>query len=373
MNNRKSNFELLRIVSMLLIVTYHMRAQGIYNFDLLPVHTQIFLNTFGLWGRVGVNLFLIIGCYFMAGQDFRMSKILVLWGELYIYSVIFSLITLAHTKELSLKLIEHAFFPFLSGQCWFITIYIILMIFAPFLNYLLTMEENQLTRLIICGGGVLTGFSTITPRLMDNTITNISWFIFVYIFIGWYKRYGKNIKISLLSELLLLTTIAGVFIILPTVKCLIHSPFLIALNKWGGQWQNDFKSLPNFMLSVLIFRFFERMDMGINKYINFISSGTSDVYIIHQIHGFEMIIWNDIFQITNWCNKNNAVLFFVMTVIIIFIAASLIGCIRRKTFEKLFIRSRLYNFLNAAGNELIIGSGVIDTKIFDFRRIFKNS
>ena len=139
---------------MLLIVTYHIYAQALDKVDLLPVQTQIFFNVFGVWGRVGVNLFLMIGCYFMVDQKFRMSKILTLWSELWIYSVVFSFVTLCCNKgEFSFGFIKRAIFPFLSGQCWFFSIYIILILLSPFLNYLFKMERRMFTRFVLIGGG----------------------------------------------------------------------------------------------------------------------------------------------------------------------------------------------------------------------------
>lgn len=61
---------------MLLIVTYHIYVQALDKVDLLPVQTQIFFNVFGVWERVGVNSFLMIGCYFMVDQKFRIHKFL---------------------------------------------------------------------------------------------------------------------------------------------------------------------------------------------------------------------------------------------------------------------------------------------------------
>ena len=179
------------------------------------------------------------------------------------------------------------------------------------------------------------------------------WFIFVYIFIGWYKKY--KLKINLAIELGLFITMIGLFVLPSIAMIWTNSPFLNNLCKWTTQWCNDFKSLPNFLLSIVIFAFFERLNIGVNKCINVIAAGCSGVYIIHQIHGFEMIIWNDIFKIPYWKDDKDAVLLLLMTVMAVFASASLIDYIRRHTLEKMWKKSRLYGFLNFVGNEVIMG------------------
>lgn len=273
--------------------------------------------------------------------------------------------------EFSFGFIKRAIFPFLSGQCWFFSIYIILILLSPFLNYLFKMERKMLTRFVLIGGGICIGFATITPRLMDNTLVNIMWFAFVYIFISWYKNYKPTITLS--AGICLLIIIVGMFVMPSIAMVWMNNSFLSYVNRWTTQWLNDFKSLPNFTLSLIIFRFFERLNIGSNKYINKIAAGCSGVYIIHQIHGFYMIIWNSIFVIPSWKESDYAILFFAMTVVAVFVFASLIDYVRSKTIGKLWVKCRLYNFLNVVGNELIVGDGDFDIKIFNFGRIYRNS
>ena len=206
---------------------------------------------------------------------------------------------------------------------------------------------------------------------MDNNLVNIMWFAFVYIFIGWYKNYKPTITLS--TEICLLIIIVGMFVMPSIAMVWMNNSFLSYVNRWTTQWLNDFKSLPNFTLSLIIFRFFERLNIGSNKYINKIAAGCSGVYIIHQIHGFYMIIWNSIFVIPSWRESDYAILFFAMTVVAVFVFASLIDYVRSQTIGKLWVKCRLYNFLNVVGNELIVGDGDYDIKIFNFGRIYRNS
>ena len=63
MKQRKSNYELLRILSMLLIVAGHLVEQsGLLAYD----NPNLFIACLlGSASRVAVNLFLILGCWFL--------------------------------------------------------------------------------------------------------------------------------------------------------------------------------------------------------------------------------------------------------------------------------------------------------------------
>lgn len=64
MGKRDSRFELLRIISMFLIIIYHYGLYGNWNNSSLK--TQIFSP----WGQIGVSLFVLISGYFLSTQDY---------------------------------------------------------------------------------------------------------------------------------------------------------------------------------------------------------------------------------------------------------------------------------------------------------------
>ena len=61
---RNSSFELLRITSMLLIVAHHFVVHG--KFDLTASFSKniFFLQSLSMFGKLGVNLFVLISGYF---------------------------------------------------------------------------------------------------------------------------------------------------------------------------------------------------------------------------------------------------------------------------------------------------------------------
>lgn len=70
---RKSNFEILRILAMVLIISYHFVFHSNYNYGAINAHDFI-LRTFWLFGEIGVNLFMLISGYFMVHSKFSLKK-----------------------------------------------------------------------------------------------------------------------------------------------------------------------------------------------------------------------------------------------------------------------------------------------------------
>ena len=74
-NIRNSNLELLRIITMLLIVAHHyvvnsglFQIGGPIKSDLMSLKSM-FLLVFGAWGKIGINAFVLITGYFMCTSD----------------------------------------------------------------------------------------------------------------------------------------------------------------------------------------------------------------------------------------------------------------------------------------------------------------
>lgn len=64
--NRKSNFELLRIISILLIIGYHFCSETSANiFKSSFSFNQLYAFCIGSWGLVGVHCFFFISAYFL--------------------------------------------------------------------------------------------------------------------------------------------------------------------------------------------------------------------------------------------------------------------------------------------------------------------
>ena len=77
---RSSNIELLRIVSMLLIVSYHVILHlDIDTSTISIIPNRILINLFMFNGKFGVNLFMLISGYFLIHTKFKIKNMLKLF------------------------------------------------------------------------------------------------------------------------------------------------------------------------------------------------------------------------------------------------------------------------------------------------------
>lgn len=112
------------------------------------------------------------------------------------------------------------------------------------------------------------------------------------------------------------------------------------------QYLGDYKSIPNFLCSLLIFMFFAELDIGQKKWINEISKNTLDVYMIHQQDAFIPIIWVGLFHTKEWQQSPYFILLYLGTVLAVYVGGSIIGRLRVRFIEPLWLKSRLFGWLS---------------------------
>lgn len=90
---REANIELLRIISMILIIAGHLVAQN----DVIKISSGFSLFVALICGsapRIAVNIFLIIGVWFMLDRKFSADRVLVLYGETWFYGMVLTVIVI---------------------------------------------------------------------------------------------------------------------------------------------------------------------------------------------------------------------------------------------------------------------------------------
>lgn len=190
---RNSNIELLRIIAMFFIVAGHFIAQSgdiVYSFCVND-YILIFL---GSASRIAVNVFLIVGVWYMVDSKFSAERILKLYIQVITYSVPITIIMLLLNREnVSVKDFARGFLPFWGRGLWFASAYITLMLFKPFLDKILDWGKKEL--------GIFVGlmflfisFVSTLPDVQEGYVVDSVWFLVVYLFVGYKKKYPFHIK-----------------------------------------------------------------------------------------------------------------------------------------------------------------------------------
>lgn len=177
--HRESNIELFRIIMMLLIVAHHYVVDsGLLGMIAEPPYTwkHYFLYVFGMWGKIGINCFVLITGYFMCKSEISVRKFLKLLFEIcFYYIVIYLIFVLCGYEELSAYGIYYALNPCKQIANSFTSCFLIYYLLIPFLNVMvnhLTKREHALL-IAIC----------ITFFVIWDRLPGV---IYYYNYVGWF-------------------------------------------------------------------------------------------------------------------------------------------------------------------------------------------
>ena len=338
-NSRNSNLELLRIIAMIFIIAFHLSRHGFdgVNFALSNPNSY-FLYFYGILGRVGVDIFILISAYFMIKSKFTFRKFLILGGEVYFYSISFFIlfaIFLTPVKPISISDIIKFILP-VSHAYWFITDYILLMLMSPFLNMFLTkLSKHNFLKLLSLLLIILSIYPTLTG---DNFACSEMIFFIVLYLIGSFIRLHVDIDEISMKKLFLIFFVS----ILITYLLFSISASIDPLNQISifNKETSIFKRVNSFPLVVtaisLLLIFLKRKEFS-NKYINYISGSVLGVYLIHSNFAFSPYLWNKYLHIQTYINSPNLFIFTIMIIVLIYIISTCIDIMRRLTVEKIWI------------------------------------
>ena len=194
---RESNFELMRIISMIFIVLWHIIGRGlVIERSGNPAIATVF-KMLKYIIIVHVDSFIILMGYFQYKKKFKLSKVISIVIQTLFYSVIifFVLYILGYFSDLNWTTLINIFIPFSSQDYWFIASYLITYIFSDYINLLIqNLNHNQFKRLIIICFIVFSLIPFLTGmRFIENDGFNFYNFIFLYIIGAYLHRYSlKN-------------------------------------------------------------------------------------------------------------------------------------------------------------------------------------
>ena len=102
---RESGIELLRIITMILIIAHHyvvnsgLTLEGGSICNNPTSWKTIFLMIFGAWGKTGINCFVLITGYFMCKSNISFKKFVKLYLEVVFYNLVIYMIFLLSGYE----------------------------------------------------------------------------------------------------------------------------------------------------------------------------------------------------------------------------------------------------------------------------------
>ena len=282
---RQSNFELLRIISMFLIVMSHCAAYfGLTGkFGATLGINKIITDFLRMGGNYGVACFILISGYFMIDQKTTLKRVLKLWGQVFFYTVsiwtiwlVIEIIQGGFHYKIAARQALFAFFPVLTRHYWYVTAFVILMILSPFINMLIQSLSQRaysilLTILIIIFVVLIGGIPKILPEMVGGRLV---FMVVVYFVAGYIKRFRTEKKNNawkhLLVAFLSFIVLFGVTYFITYVGVKTNNSFLLK----NIYFYRPFKSPIVLIGSVSLFIGFMELNIKYNKFINVVASCT---------------------------------------------------------------------------------------------------
>lgn len=291
---RKSNIELLRIVSMFLIILHHFSIYIDRSLKVGVYPLKLSIQVMSIGGKVGANCFFIIMAYFLIEKTPRFKKIIPLWYKTIMYSVVIFLILLVFDRvTLNYLVILKSVAPVVFNTYWFITLYIILYIFSPFLNYLFKgLSKKEYQQFLIISFVMLSVITMVVGFFKINIMTNnyILWGVFLYATGAYLKLYPIKSTLTLKRSIFLVGTITLIDIMTIILLDILSKNFSFFIGK-ELLLANRSQSTFSYLIAVSLFLVFYKLNIKSSTVINSCAATMITVYLIHDNFLVRPVLW----------------------------------------------------------------------------------
>lgn len=359
--SRSSNFELLRIIAMIMIAAHHFAVHGGFKMNISSFSfNTAFIQFLQIGGKIGVNIFVLISGYFLINTDnIKLKKIIKLWCQIFIYSFgIYLVFTLFGHHKFNIKDCFSYLFPIIHNKYWFASTYFILYLFVPYINkFVKSIDRITYKKLLILMFVLWSFIPTITKQSVY--MNALLWFLFLYLLAGYIrlyfddtKRTGKQYFIGSMGIFILTYAIT----IVVDLLCIKWPSF----NKYTT-YLYGMNRLPILIISVLIFLTFKNIKMKNIKIINIISSATFGVYLIHDNPLTRVFLWKSLFKNATFQYSSFLVPYSIICILLVYVCSTIVELIRINLLEKNLLKGydRIENKLVNLKNKIFSRIGIL--------------
>ena len=311
---RKSNFELLRIIAMLMIVAHHLAGHGVqsYAWSAGTMGNRLFQQFLIPGGATGVALFFMLTGYFLAGK--QRASVLKVFLQVIFYglalSALFLIMMVIHKlfgvgyifpfsrMEKITLFLRHVFVPVSAGNWWFVSAYVLLVLTAPRINqFLAALNKAGFIRLL-----AVTWFFWYSCQLVFGGVYVSLGRAFFFYILGAYcrlfehseqeKPQVRHIALFVLGWLLFIASSLALRSISIEVTGI---PQIVATFLVSGL--RNCVAVP--LCAWSLFAIFARMNIPPSRRINTAAATTFGVYLLHDSGITRQLIWNGILRVSD--------------------------------------------------------------------------
>lgn len=316
---RRSSLELLRITTIILITFNHIASIGGATGSQLPFNHYLALF-YMMWGKVSVNMFVMLGCYFLTERNIKSSQIIRILVEVFFFATIMNVLDVIVTGHFQ------GLYQFCKGYFyWYVFAYIVMLLLIPLIKKSRLLCSNGCLFFLFA---ILSTIPTLTRdgmwlpgragKLLSvfriEVIIGPFWFCFLYLLIKWLKKRDYLLRLSTAASFLLIIISMGIMYV---------STILLQ-----DSYMRDMYSMPCLVCSLTIFSFFIRLKLQQKMWINHLASFSFGIFLLQAHGGSEQVLWQTLLHTEKWSNHPAFLPWSIIITILICGAGIILGFVR---------------------------------------------
>ncbi len=361
---RESGIELLKVISIFLIVLCHVTNTlqgGACNESVLGEFvlnyskpgsgiTNLILSIILYSGMLGNLIFIVSSSWFLVDRNkCNYKKLLRIFIDVFVISILCLLATGMYTgfSKITHKDIIYSFLPNYFANNWYITYYIVIALISPGLNWIiknLNQQSHFILSIVLFALIFILGFVT-GPAFNNLLITWIS----IYFIVAYFKLYGEKFCDSIKPNVILV--IIGLLGIISVIILTYYLGSKFSIFKDTTRW-NKLNNPFHLLISLGSFNLVRKIKFK-SKFVNYISSLSLLTYIIHEnllLRSYiRPLVWNYIYTSYGY---HLVLLWVLIFTVILFISSILVSALYNISLQKLIhkLSDKIFTLLSKLTN-----------------------
>lgn len=340
--DRQSNFELLRVISMLLIVCHHYGVHSGFELTSAPFcFDKLLLRFLSYGGKMGVDLFILISGYFLVKSEFKAKKAVRIWVQTTVYSVAIAAAFALTGTDMGIRAWIKNCLPIPYSVWWFATTYFLLYALSGFINqFIAALSRERLQKLI----ALLTVVCSVVPTLLNADMEDsfLLWFFLLYLIAAYVRLYPlewKPFRHSMAMGL-------GIYL-LTFLSCVVFDLLgeRIPIFARNAMYFHTMEKFPILLSSVFLFIGFKDLQVKQSRVINAVAGTTFGIYLIHDNNYIRPFLWKTLLKGSEYYNSGFLFLHAGASILAVFCGCALIDFLYRHTLER-FLLTYIYRFMD---------------------------
>lgn len=338
---RNIGIDLLRILSMFMVVLLHVLGKGGVLSNTVPLSLNYNLAYFiEIAAYCAVNCYALVSGYVGINSRHRFSGIAALWLQVTFYCLSITTVLCFFRPELiSWKSFVKAIFPVTFSSYWYFTAYFCMWFFIPIMNTAIKkLSKKEMGLCLLSGVIIIIPISLLTDSFGFNNGYGVLWLVFLYLTGAYIAKYDLLINFSVKSSVIvvILSVIISWYAKLLVIKLLGTENF------FDSKIQN-YVSPFVFLEAVALLSLFSKIK-PIGKTAKLISVLSPLCFSVYLIHTHPLIfnnIFSDLFSDLAKVSAPFMAIGVLASAVAVYIGCSAIDCVRLWLFKKLQIKKNL--------------------------------